>query len=631
MDEYDRNYDEAARAAHPALSKALCEALLQENMAEIKLLLEHYGADPNAVIYRCGESGYYLSVNDHSVSLPTKPFVVAMLQGNNEIIRLLLEKGANPNCQYDFRWREHFSVTITPLGQAIKEGDIALVKLLLEKGASTSCVWRSGDSYNSSVSAQSLAGREGMQEIGDFLEEQEKAREEWERTRPKTQQEINDSLYHAVRYGDLRAAEEALSKGADAGYEYDDSDDSEHDYRTMPVLYMACASKNAEMVRLLLSHGANPNARFFHFSGVSEYSESKPCLTAAISSSSVEIVRLLLEAGANPTAESGYKERDWMYGSVLSQAEQRGESDPAFLEIANLLKEYASGKSQAGTEWALIPKENSGGEDKENSESESMTSSKEPEGATEQPKKEDALPARLEFNIEFNSRTGTDAGWKDAYHEHGVVTFGGEKLEFHQYCPAGPDTGPYYPDLQWIEGAKRLLSGHDRTAFILYYCLGNEGNERLPVWREGDRVYSTVVAEEIPGEFYNKLDNLYEGVESLSAIRAYGTAPLRVISLQAIRDYLSSIAQFYETNAGPSKLQATRDFLSSLELMREQLEALERPCARCGQEIRRCNRCEECFNCRGGVGSEEYGLCVKCAKRLPFPGRAEIDRMLEEA
>ena len=57
--------------------------------------------------------------------------------------------------------------------------------------------------------------------------------------------------------------------------------------------------------------------------------------------------------------------------------------------------------------------------------------------ADEQPAREAgspaASPAGLDFNIAFNSRTGTDAGFaSDAYHEHGVMTFGARKLSFRE-------------------------------------------------------------------------------------------------------------------------------------------------------------------------------------------------------
>jgi ankyrin repeat protein len=90
------------------------------------------------------------------------------------------------------------------------------------------------------------------------------------------------------------------------------------------VLILAAASGHTEVVDVLLSHGANPNAA----------TETGSALMSAIEAQDEASVRLLLAAGADPNLQPSENLQ-----SPLSRAEQLGGQ-----EIARLVRE-AGGKA----------------------------------------------------------------------------------------------------------------------------------------------------------------------------------------------------------------------------------------------------------------------------------------------
>lgn len=125
-------------------------------------------------------------------------------------------------------------------------------------------------------------------------------------------QRLGPDLIRAVADNDLARAEALLQQGAPARFVLSEWGDASsigmrfvrHSAKETetPALFVACKLENVAMVTLLLSHGADPNARFHGYwvddgCRVEEHWES--CLGAAFSS--VPLVSALLEAGADPT------------------------------------------------------------------------------------------------------------------------------------------------------------------------------------------------------------------------------------------------------------------------------------------------------------------------------------------
>lgn len=98
--------------------------------------------------------------------------------------------------------------------------------------------------------------------------------------------DLNEALLAAVSDGDVPAAEQLLTQGADPNYHYGGG-----------VLVAAVEQGNVDMVRLLLRHGADPNTG----------RGWDTALHAAVSRMSPQwMIRLLLEHGADPNIE-GYE------------------------------------------------------------------------------------------------------------------------------------------------------------------------------------------------------------------------------------------------------------------------------------------------------------------------------------
>jgi ankyrin repeat protein len=137
--------------------------------------------------------------------------------------------------------------------------------------------------------------------------------------------DLNGELFRAVQRGDLESASAALASGADARHV--EASRGEANNTLTPVLFLACEKKHLELVRLLLAHGADPNA-----CGVDEWPYRSPegrtdrytntCLRAAMPS--LEIVSLLLEKGANPNVRSeSYQD----FSALIHALEDAGESE----------------------------------------------------------------------------------------------------------------------------------------------------------------------------------------------------------------------------------------------------------------------------------------------------------------
>jgi ankyrin repeat protein len=129
----------------PDGATALVVALLNRNWDAARFLIEA-GADVNLWdIY--GQGPLYVAVDMNTLPIGRRIELPSMDHATGEdIVRLLLERGANPNMQLKLRpryrnipndrYRDPMIVWgTTPLLRATKAGDLPLVKLLLEHGA----------------------------------------------------------------------------------------------------------------------------------------------------------------------------------------------------------------------------------------------------------------------------------------------------------------------------------------------------------------------------------------------------------------------------------------------------------------------------------------------------------------
>lgn len=267
----------AQTPALPAKSPPLQQAIVQPNSSAAEALIKA-GADPNS--------------RDNHARTPLHAAVNAYGVGKLELIRLLLAKGADPNARDDSGaspldeavWRGSVEKSVllldagakidipetktgaTPLNEAAFKGHVAVVELLLARGADASIKDRTG------FSPAENAIRQHHPEVAVVLLAHDKDR-----------RLANRLLEDAVRRDQADTVQMLLDAGAaiDARFASGST-----------ALYEAALKGDDAMVSLLVSRGANVNAR--------EITSGTTPLYAAAAFGREEAVATLLLWGADP-------------------------------------------------------------------------------------------------------------------------------------------------------------------------------------------------------------------------------------------------------------------------------------------------------------------------------------------
>lgn len=167
------------------------------------------------------------TINEYAGSL-----IIAASKGDMPAVQLLLAKGAPVN-------ETDKSSGSNPLFEAIMIDRLDIVKLLVEKGANVNAQLNDGQSM------LTIAKRRGRPDVIAFLESKG--------TKSDTINEYGGSLIIAVSRNDLPAVKVLLAKGSPV---------SETDKVTgSNPLFEAIWIDNLEIIKLLVEHGADVNAK----------------------------------------------------------------------------------------------------------------------------------------------------------------------------------------------------------------------------------------------------------------------------------------------------------------------------------------------------------------------------------
>ncbi|XP_071097328.1 uncharacterized protein [Haliotis cracherodii] len=288
-------------------------ACRRKNVEIVKLLLDK-GADPSACDHEGGKCSYVVKKNqlaefdkhllDKGVDVQTirdgySPLSEACRSKNVEIVKLLLDKGADPStcddrsysCLSIAKQEEHVEIVNllldkganmepgfgghTPLSEAYRTKNVEIVKLLLDNGADPSACDDKGYSC-----LQIAIQKEHVEMVNFWLDKGANMEPGFGGHTP---------LSEACRTKNVEIVKLLLDKGADP---------SASDYERYSCLQIAIQNEHVELLKLLLDKGANVQTTDDGYSPLSEACRRK----------NVEIVKLLLDNGADPSAwdDKGY-------------------------------------------------------------------------------------------------------------------------------------------------------------------------------------------------------------------------------------------------------------------------------------------------------------------------------------
>ena len=314
---------------------ALRDSIIQWPNDEIANLLIDAGADVNYV--------------EQGRQLKCPVLISAIAEGNVKLVRRLLEKGANPNCERIFKDGQCYSalrdsiaewpndeianllidagadVNYVEQGQQLKcpvligaifKGNVKLVRRLLEKGANPNCerVFKNGQRYSALRDSILQWPNDEIANLlidagadVNYVEQGEELK--------------CPVLIDAIVKGNVRLARRLLEKGANPNCERVFKDGQRYSALRDSIIEWP----NVEIANLLIDAGADVN-----YAGQGEKLKC-PVLISAIIKGNVKLVRRLLEKGANPNCERIFK--DGQRYSALRDSIIEWPND----EIANLL------------------------------------------------------------------------------------------------------------------------------------------------------------------------------------------------------------------------------------------------------------------------------------------------------
>jgi ankyrin repeat protein len=272
---------EAANSRNQNGATALMYAALHADINCMKHLFNS-GADPNAanpagatpLIWAAGDLEKVKLLVAHGADIKARSkegrsaiHVAARQVGTIEVVRFLLDKGADPNDKDNFQG--------TPLLMAAEAGDLSTVKLLVDRGADVH--HRAHPAYGAPRFSKLEPGFVKAKPAGDFGG--------------------MSALMAGVIGGSKEVVQFLLAKGAKPNQTF---------IGNSSPLIAAVQSSDPEMVRILLEAGADAKVR--------EYREATPLILAASSDDTTPaMIKLLLDHGVDRNAKDarGKTALDW--------------------------------------------------------------------------------------------------------------------------------------------------------------------------------------------------------------------------------------------------------------------------------------------------------------------------------
>ena len=309
----------AARADDLELTKALLAAGANPKTANrygitpLFLAAKSGNASTTAVLLKAGADPKAALAEGENV------LMAAARTGNPEVVKLLLEKGADPNVR-EKRFGE------TALMWAAGENNAAAIRELVSHGAEVNVVsdalqlapwkWETSGMVSTMLprgkwSALMIAARQGSREAAAALVE------------AKADMNLRDpdgatALVLAIINGHFDLASALVNKGADPNIADESGEAALYaavDMNTLAEMLVRPAPKLTDeldgmgLAKILLQHGANPNARLKKPILGRQYEQGDASLGAgstpfmrAVKSNDIPMMHLLLDSGADPLA-----------------------------------------------------------------------------------------------------------------------------------------------------------------------------------------------------------------------------------------------------------------------------------------------------------------------------------------